>query len=85
MNEKHHDYLLLFAAAILVIAVFAGVFLNKMPTGSSTLAGISGSFALGTCDELNNLFVQNKCNTDSYDGYTCMKIAEARIQMACQF
>ena len=85
MEQKHHDYLLLFAAAILVIAVFAGVFLSKMPTGNVALSGISGSFALGTCDELNNLFAQNNCNTDSYDGYTCLKIAEARVQMACQF
>ena len=82
MNKKGYDYLILLIAAILVVAVFAGIMINKSPAdiGSNP----SGYFALGTCAELNNLFVMNNCyGPGEYDGYTCMKIMQAKHQKGC--
>lgn len=79
--EKKHNYLFLLVAAVLVVAVFAGVMINN----SSANTGMSGSFALmSSCKELNNMFMNNNCyGPGDFDGYTCMKIMEAKEQLNC--
>jgi hypothetical protein len=84
VSEVKHHYLFLLVVLVVFVAVFAGVVINQAPGFAMFNTQPTGTFVVGGCSELNQLFIHNNCyGPGDFDGYTCMKIMQAKHQRGC--